>query len=87
MEQAKRGNASIEAIKYLSRADYFCMLIDGALKIITQQELKPVHEIKNRNIKMFCLNQEVYRVNSQAGPGRINSVSQTDQICVCTKQN
>jgi hypothetical protein len=35
MEQAKRGTASIETIKYLSRADYFCLLIDGSLKIIT----------------------------------------------------
>ena len=42
MEQAKRGAASIDVIKYLSRADYFCMLIDGSLKIIKQQDMKPV---------------------------------------------
>ena len=49
--------------------------------------MKPVQEIKNRTLRTFCLNNEVYRVNSQSGPGRINTVSQTDQICVCTKQN
>ena len=34
MESAKRGSSTIDVIKYLSRADYFCMLIDGSLKII-----------------------------------------------------
>jgi hypothetical protein len=47
----------------LSRADYFCLLSDGALKIIKQQDMKQVQDIKNRKIAAFCLNQEVYRVN------------------------
>lgn len=68
----------IKMIKYLPRVDYYVLLHDKQLTILTQQNLKPVQEYKNKKITNFCLNEEVYR-----GGTTNRNVSLNDQICIC----
>mmetsp|Transcript_29500 Transcript_29500/g.36598 ORF Transcript_29500/g.36598 Transcript_29500/m.36598 type:complete len:139 (+) Transcript_29500:268-684(+) len=68
----------IKIIKYLPRVDYYVLLHDKQLTILTQQNLKPVQDYKVKKITNFCLNEEVYR-----GGTSNRNVSLNDQICIC----
>lgn len=81
-QEAKRGDKTIDLIKYLPRAHMIAFLFDNKIQIVTSQDLKMVQEFKGRKFYTFCLNSAVYRPKDEGGIG-----SGTDQICVCTTNN